>query len=105
MTSLEGNASSLIDSDGDEDNNPLWFCRNETTSSTWELSKTIVYWVEGFSLTTTSIVGIIGNMITCLVLKKLGRLNSNVFNQVGSGFVVKLFLVTKDKNKSSNLVS
>jgi hypothetical protein len=47
-----------------------------------ELAKTIVYWVEGFSLTTTAILGILGNIVTCLVLKKLGRLKSNVFNQV-----------------------
>jgi hypothetical protein len=27
------------------------------------MSKTIVYWVEGFSLTTTAIIGIIGNLV------------------------------------------
>jgi hypothetical protein len=27
------------------------------------MSKTIVYWVEGFSLTTTAVIGIIGNLV------------------------------------------
>ena len=80
--------SSIFDDNSDElaaTENPLWYCHNETAGSkvpTWEVAKSIVYWVEGFSLTTTAILGIIGNLITCLVLKKLGRLNSNVFNQV-----------------------
>jgi hypothetical protein len=63
----------------------LTYCHNDTFGPnvpTWELSKTIVYWVEGFSLTTTAVIGILGNVVTCLVLKKLGRLKSNVFNQV-----------------------
>ena len=61
------------------------YCHNDTFGPnvpTWELSKTIVYWVEGFSLTTTAVIGILGNIVTCLVLKKLGRLQRNVFNQV-----------------------
>ena len=68
-----------------DNNNPLWYCHNDTSGPNlpaWELSKTIVYWVEGFSLTATSVVGILGNLVTCIVLKKLGRLKSNVFNQV-----------------------
>jgi hypothetical protein len=30
------------------------------------MSKTIVYWVEGFSLTTTAVIGIIGNLVSVL---------------------------------------
>ena len=91
MAHQTDNSSILSDTSGElaPNENPLWFCHNETAGSkvpTWELAKTIVYWVEGFSLTTTAILGIVGNLITCLVLKKLGRLNSNVFNQVSDGW-------------------
>ena len=78
-------ASNSSDDQSAVSDNSLWYCHNDTSGSNvpaWELSKTIVYWVEGFSLTTTSVVGILGNLVTCIVLKKLGRLKSNVFNQV-----------------------
>lgn len=105
MTSADGNVSSLVDGSRDfiTTENPLWFCHNETTGPSWELSKTIVYWVEGFSLTTTAVLGMIGNLITCLVLKKLGRLNSNVFNQVSKKALALTKLNLANEAKSIKL--
>jgi hypothetical protein len=39
-----------------------------------------VFWLEGVALTSTGIIGIIGNTVTVLVLNRISL--SNVFNQV-----------------------
>jgi hypothetical protein len=38
-----------------------------------------VFWVEGIALGATAIVGIVGNVLTCVVLGKISL--NNVFNQ------------------------
>ncbi len=39
-----------------------------------------VFWLEGVTLTTTGIIGIIGNTVTAMVLNRISL--NNVFNQV-----------------------
>jgi len=71
-TSSNGSSSQHID---------LSYCHNQSSPADYS-TDSIVYWLEGVSLTTIGSIGIIGNIMTILVLKKLGKLQSNVFNQV-----------------------
>jgi len=64
----------------------LTFCHNQSTPNDYS-SESIVYWLEGVLLTFIGFLGVFGNILTILVLKKLGKLQSNVFNQVLITFV------------------
>ncbi|XP_059088074.1 FMRFamide receptor-like isoform X2 [Tigriopus californicus] len=57
------------------------FCFNASVSPPmWMTSKSIVFWVEGVSLGLTGVIGIIGNILTGVVLSKISL--KNVFNQL-----------------------
>ena len=65
------------------ENEHLPYCFNASSKEQApSFHKDIVFYVEGLTLTATALIGIFGNIVTCLVLNKLGRLKSNVFNQV-----------------------
>ncbi len=64
------------------------FCFNSTADATahddWASMQTIIFWVEGIGLGVCGTLGIVGNILTCVVLAKI-TLN-NVFNQVSTLF-------------------
>lgn len=62
-------------------NADLSYCHNQSSPNDYS-SESIVFWLEGVVLTFIGLLGIFGNILTILVLKKLGKLQSNVFNQV-----------------------
>ena len=60
-------------------NELLQFCSNSSTTYVGQTANTI-FWVEGIFLSITSLIGILGNILTIIILNKI-RLD-NVFNQV-----------------------
>lgn len=65
--------------DMEEEETPS-FCFNASASTSWSSSKTLVFWVEGVALSIMGVVGIVGNILTCVVLSKISL--KNVFNQL-----------------------
>ena len=60
--------------------NDIWdFCYNASNSND-SLSEGPVFWVEGIGLSVTSLIGILGNTVTIIVLNRISL--NNVFNQV-----------------------
>ena len=59
----------------------IWeFCYNASSTNVSRSEVSPVFWVEGIGLSVTSLVGIIGNIVTIIVLNRISL--NNVFNQV-----------------------
>lgn len=66
----------------------IWeFCYNASSTNVSRSEVSPVFWVEGIGLSVTSLVGIIGNIVTIIVLNRISL--NNVFNQVR--FLLPLF--------------
>ena len=59
----------------------LEFCYHESNPPPrWASAQTVHFWIEGVMLSLTGIFGIFGNILTCLVLRRISL--NNVFNQL-----------------------
>ena len=59
----------------------IWdFCFNTSTKSPSLIEFNHVFWVEGIGLSLISLIGIVGNLTTVIVLHRISL--NNVFNQV-----------------------
>ena len=59
----------------------IWdFCYNASNTNVSTISEGPVFWVEGIGISVTSIIGILGNAVTIIVLNRISL--NNVFNQV-----------------------
>ena len=62
----------------------IWdFCYNRSNTNV-STSEGPVFWVEGIGISVTSIIGILGNTVTIIVLNRISL--NNVFNQVKLNF-------------------
>ena len=74
MTNLLNSSLSLMP-DG------IWdFCFNTSSKSPSLIEFNHVFWVEGIGLSLISLIGIVGNLTTVIVLHRISL--NNVFNQV-----------------------
>ena len=59
----------------------IWdICYNASSTNASRISEAPVFWVEGIGLSVTSLIGILGNIVTVIVLNRISL--NNVFNQV-----------------------
>lgn len=80
MNTTSGNDSSIMDDD--YNNKSLDFCYNASIERApfWQEKQHIVFWIEGVSLFICGNIGIVGNILTVIVLSKISL--KNVFNQL-----------------------
>ena len=65
----------------------IWnFCFNSSTANSSQsnaaVAEAALFWVEGIGLSMISLIGILGNSMTVVVLNRISL--NNVFNQVSS---------------------
>jgi len=58
------------------------YCFNSSSSSSaeWASLRTIIFWTEGVGLGLCGAFGVVGNVLTCVVLARISL--NNVFNQL-----------------------
>ena len=70
----------------------IWdICYNASSTNASRISEAPVFWVEGIGLSVTSLIGILGNIVTVIVLNRISL--NNVFNQVRFSFISRAFQI------------